>query len=161
MEATGDRYRAVTRVTTVLNSAASSDVFGAEKAHERLPAVRTEEDDVVPLGCPSFHSRRSGGHTGDSQSSGGRPFFQKLSYGNCRHVSFQDISLDLGSVACGEIRRNSKPFPDDLKVSALLDRDGEARGLKMLYPTCTAPTNRILVNQNVGSLGEGRRLRHD
>jgi len=126
-----------------------------------LPTTSSEKNNVIRLRYTALHPRRSNGHTRDGQSDGGRSFFQQPSHGNCRYVSFQDVSVDLGSVARGEIGRYSKPSPNDLKVSGLLDRDGEARGLKVLYPTCTAPTIRILVNQNVGSLREGRRLRHD
>jgi hypothetical protein len=126
-----------------------------------LPIIGSEKNNLIRLRGTALHPRRSDGHTGDGQSDGRRSFFQKASYGNCRYVSLQDISVDLGSVARGEIGRYPKLFPEDLKVSGLLDRNGEARGLKMLYPTCTAPAIRILVNQNVGSLREGRRLRHD
>ena len=141
--------------------AASADLFRTHSPHEDLPTTGSEKNNVIPLRFTALHTGRSDGHTRDGQSSGGRSFFQKPSYGNCRYVSFQDISIDLGSVARREIGRNSEPFPDDLKVSGRFDRDGEACSLKMLYPTSTAPTIRILVNQNVGSLGEGRRLRHD
>ena len=129
--------------------------------HKGLPTTGSEKNNVIRLRGTALHPRRSNGHTGDGQSGGGRPFFQKASHGNCRYVSLQDISVDLGSVASREIHRHFKPFPDDLKVSGRLDRNGKPCSLEMLYPTCTAPTIRILVNQNVGSLGEGRSLRHD
>jgi len=126
-----------------------------------LPTTGSEKNNVIWLRFTALHPRRSNGHTRHGQSGGCRSFFQKASYGNCRYVSFQDISIDLGSVARGEIGRNSQPFPDDLKVSGRLDRDSEACSLKVLYPACTTPTVWILVNQNVGSLSEGRKLRPD
>jgi len=141
--------------------AASADLFRADSTHEGLPTTGSKKNNVIRLRFTALDPGRSDGHTRNGQSSGGRSFFQKPSYGNCRYVSFQDISIDLGGMARGKIGRHSKPISDDLKVGGLLDRDGEARGIKMLHPTCTAPTIRILVNQNVGSLREGRRLRHD
>jgi hypothetical protein len=106
--------------------------------HKGLPTTGSEKNNVIRLRGTALHPRRSDGHTGDGQSGGGRSFFQKASHGNCRDVSLQDISVDLGSVARGEIGRNSKPFPDDLKVSGVLDRDGEARVFEMSHPTRAA-----------------------
>src|SRR5947208_9168242 len=124
--------------------AALADSFGAQSPHKDLPTTDSEKNNVIPLRCTALHPRRSGGHTGNGQSNGARAFFHQPSYGNCRYVSFQDIPVDLGSVAGGEIGRDSEPLADDLKVSGLLDRNGKARGFKMLHPTCTAPAIRIL-----------------
>jgi hypothetical protein len=141
--------------------AASADLFRAFSAHEGLPTAGSEKNNVIRLRFTALHTGRSHGHTRDGQSGGGRSFFQKPSYGNCRYVSFQDISIDLGGVARGEIGRHSKPMPNDLKVGGLLDCDGEARGLKMLHPTRAAPAIWILVNEDTWTLGEDIKRRHD
>jgi hypothetical protein len=54
----------------------------------------------------ALHSRRSGGHTGDPQSDGGRSFFQESSDGRRRDMSFQHVSIDLSGVASREIGRH-------------------------------------------------------
>jgi len=140
---------------------ASAHIFRANKLHKGLPTTGSEKNNVIRLRLTALHPGRSDGHTRDGQSNGGWSFFQKPSYGNCRHVSFQDVSVDLGSVARGEIGRYSEPFPDGLKIRGVLNRDGEARGLKMLHPTCAAPAIRILVNEDVWTLGTRRKRRHD
>ena len=98
---------------------ASANLLRAQSTHEGLPITGSEKNNIIRLGGTALHPRRSDGHTRDRQSGGGRPFFEKPSYGNCRYVSFQDISIDLGGVARGEIGRHSKPFPDALKVGGL------------------------------------------
>src|SRR5437016_12764542 len=93
--------------TTAINSAASSDVLGAEKTHERLSAIRTEKYDLVPLRCFPLHSRRPYGHARDRQSDGGRPLFKQSSDGGRRDVSLQHVPIDLGGVASREVSRHS------------------------------------------------------
>ena len=131
-----------------VTQAASVDLFRAQRAHKGLPTTGSEKNNVIRLRGTALHPRRSNGHTGDGQSGGGRPFFQKASHGNCRYVSLQDISVDLGSVARGEIGRYSKPFPGRMKIFRLVHRDHETGFFEMMHPARTTTAIRILMNQD-------------
>jgi hypothetical protein len=100
----GKRCRNLMWLTVI--QAASADLFRAHSTHKSLPATGSEKNNVIRLRYTALHPRRSCWHTGDGQSSGGRSFFQEPSHGNCRYMSLQDISADLGSVARGEIGRH-------------------------------------------------------
>jgi hypothetical protein len=89
------------------NLKSSANVFRANKVHKGLPAIRAEQNDGVPMGCSSLHSRRSRGHAGDGQSGRGRPFFQEPSDGRRRDMSLHYVSIDLGGVAGREIGRHA------------------------------------------------------
>ena len=144
-----------------LRPSASPDSFRTNKVHKGLSASRSEENDVVPLGCSPFHSRRTDGHAGNGQSDGGRSFFQESSDGHRRDMSLQHVSIDLSSVASREIGRHPQPFPDGLKVCGLLSRNSEAGIFEMLHPTRTATAIWILMNQERRGLGLGRRPLQD
>jgi len=68
-------------------------------------------------------------------------------------VALDNVSRDFGGMTRSQIRRNTKPHSDDLKVSGLLDRDGKTRVLEMPHPARAATAIRTFVNKNGCSLG--------
>jgi hypothetical protein len=70
-------------------------------------------------------------------------------------MAFDDITCDLRSVARSQVGRHAETSPDNLEIGGLLDCDGEARVFEMAHPARAAPAIRILVNEDIGSLGEG------
>lgn len=135
--------------------------FRPDKAHERPSPSRSKKDDVVFLRCSALHPRRSRGHAWNRQANGAGPLLQQLPQSWRGHVPLDDVPSKLGRMTGGKVRRYTKPFPYDFQVSDLLDRDGEAGGLKMLHPACAASAIRILVNENAWSLAESGGRRHD
>jgi hypothetical protein len=76
-------------------------------------------------------------------------------------MSLQHVSIDLSGMASREIGWHPQPFLDGLKISGLLDRDGEARIFEMSHPTRTATAVGILMNKDRWRLGKRRNRRYD
>lgn len=55
----------------------SAGGVSSDELHEGLPPRRSENNNVVLLGCTALHTRRPHGHARNSQPDGGRPFFQQ------------------------------------------------------------------------------------
>lgn len=56
-------------------------------------------------------------------------------------------------MAGGKIARYAQAFPDRLKLSRFVNRDGKPSVLKMSYPTRAAPAIWIFMYKYGGSLG--------